>query len=170
MLQSMGLQRVGHDLATELNLGSCPRVHYGFSTVPSLSLHPLPSLSSNYLNLLFGTQGGSWRLEPISYKQETGPRRASKPRSPTGSCSVSGLWGDILCSHREPERKHFLFEGWTFLFEDGFLLGRIQLYRPASSMIGSRRSHFPRALGGGVPGSFSMGSTNILHDLRALAA
>ena len=40
--------------------------------VPSLSLHPLPSLSSNYLNLLLGTQGGSWRLEPTSYKQETG--------------------------------------------------------------------------------------------------
>ena len=160
----------GQSIAASTSASVLPMGIQDSLAVPSLSLHPLPSLSSNYLNLLFGTQGGSWRLEPISYKQETGPRRASKPRSPTGSCSVSGLWGDILCSHREPERKHFLFEGWTFLFEDGFLLGRIQLYRPASSMIGSRRSHFPRALGGGVPGSFSMGSTNILHDLRALAA
>ena len=38
----------------------------------SLSLHPLPSLISNCLNLPFGTQGRSWRLESVPYKQEMG--------------------------------------------------------------------------------------------------
>ena len=82
MLQSMGLQRVGHYLATELKLGSCPRVHYGFSTVPPLSLHPLPSLISNSWNLPFRTQGRSWRLESVPYKQGMGDME--RPCSPSG--------------------------------------------------------------------------------------
>ena len=44
-------------------------------------------LISNCLNLPFGTQGRSWRLEYCL--QETGDREASMPGSPTGSCSVS---------------------------------------------------------------------------------
>ena len=32
-------------------------LHYCFLTAPPLSLHPLPSLVSSYLNLPFGTQG-----------------------------------------------------------------------------------------------------------------
>ena len=36
------------------------------------SLHSLPSLISNCLNLSFGTQGRSWRLESIPYKQVIG--------------------------------------------------------------------------------------------------
>ena len=84
VLQSMGLQRVGHDLATELNLGSCPRVHYGFSTVPSLSLHPLPSLISNFLNLAFGTQERSGRLDEAYFLQtrNRGHRKVLDPGSP----------------------------------------------------------------------------------------
>ena len=39
-----------------------PRLHYCFLTAPPLSLHPLPSLISNCLNLPVGTQGRSWRL------------------------------------------------------------------------------------------------------------
>ena len=38
----------------------------------SLFLHSFPSLISNCLNLPFGTQGRSWRLESVPYKQETG--------------------------------------------------------------------------------------------------
>ena len=36
----------------------------------SLSLHPLPSLISRSLNLLFGTQGRSWRLKLLPIEQE----------------------------------------------------------------------------------------------------
>ena len=44
----------------------------GFLTASPLSLHPLPSLMSNCLNLPFGTQGRSKRLESVPYKQEMG--------------------------------------------------------------------------------------------------
>ena len=53
-----------------------PRLHCCFLTALPWSLHPLPSLISNCLNLHFGTQG-------------RGHRKAFVPRSPTGSCSVS---------------------------------------------------------------------------------
>ena len=49
-----------------------PRLSYCFLAAPSLSLLTLPSLTSNGLNLPFGTQGSSWRLESIPYKQEMG--------------------------------------------------------------------------------------------------
>ena len=49
-----------------------PRLYYCFFTAPPLSLHPLPSLISNCLNLPLGTQGSSGRLEFITYKQEMG--------------------------------------------------------------------------------------------------
>ena len=49
-----------------------PRLHYILLVAPPLSLHPLPSLIINYLNLLIGTQGRSGRLETVPYKQETG--------------------------------------------------------------------------------------------------
>ena len=90
MLQSMGLQRVGHYLATELKRGSCPRVHYGFSTVPPLSLHPLPSLISNFLNLAFGTQERSGRLDEAYFLQtrNRGHRKDLYPRGPHCSASV----------------------------------------------------------------------------------
>ena len=51
---------------------TAPRLYYCFLTVSPLSLHPLPCLISNCLNLPFGTQGRSWRLESVPYKQETG--------------------------------------------------------------------------------------------------
>ena len=60
----------------------------GFLSAPPLSLHPLPSPTSNQLNLPFGIQGRSWRLESVPYKQER-DRKASVLRSPTGSCWVS---------------------------------------------------------------------------------
>ena len=41
-------------------------------TASLLLLYPLPSLISNCLNLPVGTQGRSWSLKPILYKQETG--------------------------------------------------------------------------------------------------
>ena len=48
-----------------------------------------PPLTSNFSNLPFGTQGRSWRLEPCL--QETGDKKASMPRSPTGSFLVLDL-------------------------------------------------------------------------------
>ena len=52
--------------------------------LPSLCI-PLPSLISNCLNLCFGTQGRSWRLRPIPYKQETGDTdRPPCPEAPQG--------------------------------------------------------------------------------------
>ena len=65
------------------NQDSAPRLHYCFLAVPPLSLHPLPSLISNSLNLPFGTQGRSWRLESFHYKQEMGDmERLSCPGVP----------------------------------------------------------------------------------------
>ena len=45
------------------NKDPVPRLHYCFLTALPLSLNLLPSLISNYLNLPFGTQGRSWRLD-----------------------------------------------------------------------------------------------------------
>ena len=57
-----------------------------------MSPHPLPSLINNCSNLPFGTQGRSWRLRPIPYKQEMGDtEKTSMPRRPTGPCSASLL-------------------------------------------------------------------------------
>ena len=73
--------------------GPCPRLHCPFLANTPLSLHPLPSLISKYLNLPFGNQGRSWRLVSVPYKQGMGKgcwqRKASVPRRPKGSFSVS---------------------------------------------------------------------------------
>ena len=50
--------------------GPCPKVHYCFLTAPPLSLHPLSALISSCLDLPFGTQGWSWKLESVPNKQE----------------------------------------------------------------------------------------------------
>ena len=57
-----------------------------------LSLNPLLSLVSNCLNLTFGTQGRSWRLEAGVCSPQTRNKRhgkASMPRISRGSCLVS---------------------------------------------------------------------------------
>ena len=48
------------------NQDPTPRLHNPFLTAPPLSLHLLPSLTSNNLNQPFGTQGGSRRLKSFS--------------------------------------------------------------------------------------------------------
>ena len=53
-----------------------PRLYYCFLTASPFSLHPLPSLISNYLNLPFETQR-KWR------------REAFVPKSSIGSCLIS---------------------------------------------------------------------------------
>ena len=63
---------------------------------PPCSLHPLPSLSSNCLNLSFGAQGRWWRLKFFFLKTRNGGyRKACVPRSPTGSCLVSPVEGEV---------------------------------------------------------------------------
>ena len=51
------------------NQDLAPWLHYCFLAAPALSLLPLPSLLSSGLNLTFGIQGKSWRLEPVPYEQ-----------------------------------------------------------------------------------------------------
>ena len=67
---------------TELrwNQNPAPRLHYCFLAAPPLFLHPFPSWINNSLNLPFGTQGRSWRLESINREQKD-------------LCSVSRLMG-----------------------------------------------------------------------------
>ena len=62
-----------------------------FLPVSPLSLHPVPFLISNYLNLSFGTQGKSWRLNEAYFlpTRNKGQRKVFVPRIPTGSCSIS---------------------------------------------------------------------------------
>ena len=66
-----------------------------------LSLHLLSSLISNYLNLLIGTQGRSWRLNEAYFLQTRngGHKKVFVPRSPTGSCSVLGQVFHSSLSH-----------------------------------------------------------------------
>ena len=61
-----------------------------FLGYPLWSLHPLPSLISSCLNLLFATHGRSWRLNVAYFLQiRNGGHRFCIPGSPTGSCSIS---------------------------------------------------------------------------------
>ena len=66
-------QRYCHVYSFRRNQDFVPSLHYCFLTAPPLFLHSLPSLISNCLNLPFGAQGRSRRLnEAISYTQEMG--------------------------------------------------------------------------------------------------
>ena len=62
--------------------GPAPGLHHCLLTAPPWSLLPLPSLTSNSSNLIFGAQGGSWRLKPIPPKQEVGTQKGLCPISP----------------------------------------------------------------------------------------
>ena len=72
------------------NQDPVPRLNYRYLTVPPLSLHPLPSLISNCLNLPLGTQGRSCRLNEthLLRMRNGGNRKAFVPGSPTGHCST----------------------------------------------------------------------------------
>ena len=69
------------------NQDPVPRLHHRFLAPPPLSLHPLPSLISTCpMNLPFGTQGRSWRLESVPYEQ--GMRDTDRlpcPEAPQGA-------------------------------------------------------------------------------------
>ena len=73
------------------NQDPAPRLHYCLLTAAPWSLHPLPSVISNCLNLLFGTQERSWRLKFILKKQEMGDtEKLVCPGAPQGPpCSIS---------------------------------------------------------------------------------
>ena len=73
------------------NQDTAPRLYYCFLTVPPLSLHPLPSLISNCLNLPLRIQGRLWKPDEAHFlKTRNGrQRKACVPRIPKGSCSVS---------------------------------------------------------------------------------
>ena len=87
------------------NQDPAPRLCYCFLTVPPLSLHPLPSLISNCLNLPFGTQGRSWRLKPIPYKQEMGDtERISCPGAPQGPAQFHYHYPNI-CIRKQRHRE-----------------------------------------------------------------
>ena len=61
--------RVSHVYSLRRNQDSVPRLYYCFLTAPPLFLHSLPSLMSNWLNLPFGTQGRSRRLDEAYFRQ-----------------------------------------------------------------------------------------------------
>ena len=58
-------------LSLEVEPGPCPKSALLFPGCSLLSLNPLLSLISNCLNLTFGTQRRSWRLESVPHKQGT---------------------------------------------------------------------------------------------------
>ena len=97
-----------------------PRVHYCLLTVPPWSLHPLPSLISNSLNLLFRTQGKVIEAKVRSPKIRNGEhRKACAPRSSAGPCLISVL----QCTEYKLASKtsllkvqHMLFPVSHFLF------------------------------------------------------
>jgi len=64
------LKRYCYPYSLKRNKDPAQRLYYLFLTVPPWCLHHLPSLISNCLNLLFRTQGRSWRLKPTPPKPE----------------------------------------------------------------------------------------------------
>ena len=73
-----------------------------FSPLDSGDSLAVPPLISNCLNLPFGTQGRSWRLESAPYKQGAGNR--GEPRSPRVLLSLKRrhsrkISGPLECTH-----------------------------------------------------------------------
>ena len=98
--------------------GPCPEAAFLFLlTVPPLSPQTLPSLISNCLNLLTGTQGRSWRLNEAYFllSRRGGHRKAFVPRSPTGSCSVSTVHNLEIEDSSDIPRNPHNFELWGSL-------------------------------------------------------
>ena len=62
-------QRYYYVYSLRRNQDSAPRLYYCFLTAPPLFLRSLPSLISNSLNLPFGTQGKSKRLNESYFLQ-----------------------------------------------------------------------------------------------------
>ena len=91
--------------------GSCPKTVLLFLDCSPWSLHPLPSLISNCLNLPLGTQGRPWKLNEAHFlkARDGGQRETFVLRNPQGPawlqcfprmhqilCSASGhQWKDI---------------------------------------------------------------------------
>ena len=68
------------------NQDPAPRLHSCFLTVPPLFLHSLPSLISNCLNLPFGTQAMSRRLNDACFLRiRQRIQKGFVPGRPTGS-------------------------------------------------------------------------------------
>ena len=73
------------------NQDPAPRLHYCFLTAPPLSLHLLPFLISNCLNLPFWNSGNVLGVEVYSLKTKNGDTERLVLQSPTGPCLVSVL-------------------------------------------------------------------------------
>ena len=95
-------QRYCYVYSLRRNQNPAPRLHCFLFTVPAWSLHLLPFLISNCLNLLFGTQGSSWRPEVHSPKiRSVRHRKACVLRSPVGPCSVLILPSSLILLNLE---------------------------------------------------------------------
>ena len=90
--------RMGFQLQSSSNALSCvsPEGKPGRRSKAALFLDcaclvSAPPPFSNCLDLTFGIQGRSWRLNEAHFlwSRKGGPRKASVPRSPTTSCCVS---------------------------------------------------------------------------------
>ena len=86
-------QRYCYVYSMRRNQDPAPLLYYCFLTSSPLFLHLLPSLISSCLNLLFGTQGRSRRLNEAYFLQTRNEdtERICTWESPTGSYSVSIL-------------------------------------------------------------------------------
>ena len=99
----------------EAGPGPAPRLHSGLLPAPPWSPHPLPSLTSTCLNLPFGTQGRSWRLNEAYFlkTRSEGHRTAFGPR---GRRALLGLVSDILVSLALEMPLTLLINYWAFSF------------------------------------------------------
>ena len=82
------ISKIMSHVSLEAEPWTCPKSALLFLGCSFLVLHPLPSLISNYLNLPFGIQEGSWRLKSIPYKQET----ENTERLPRPGVPQSPVW------------------------------------------------------------------------------
>ena len=69
------------------------RLYYCCLTAPPWSLHPLPSLISNCLNLPLGTQGRPWRLNEAHFRRIRNGRHRQDfvPGAPQGPARLQFL-------------------------------------------------------------------------------
>ena len=87
-------QRYCYVYSLRRNQDTIPSLHFCLCLMnaPPWSLYPFHSLICKCLNLLFGSQGMSWKLKPIPQKQEMGDTENLCEQEPHRATSVSKSW------------------------------------------------------------------------------
>ena len=99
------------------NKDPAPKLHYCFQKTPPLSLHPLLSLISNCLNLPFGIQGKSWRLNGAFFLQTRNERSRRAFVSRRVTQSLAGFQGGPFSPLFQP---HHLLDAHLLLWKITF--------------------------------------------------